>query len=315
MRKYADGYAPAEGMLEEKLKEISSGNIEIPKYVINNHIPLIDSSNMNIDTMNRIGRDIYANYDKYDGFIVLHGTDTMAYTATALSFMFANLSKPIIFTGAQEPIGGIKSDSESNILNSLYFAANFSNVFESTICFGGKLLRGNRALAKTPTRNYDTFLTPNYPVLHEITDKPDLVAPKKRPSVGFCELNTKCNIDVMYLFPGFSRELLQKKLSLVDALVIVSYGLGNAPTDKSFLEILSQASHEGKILVSCSQCLHNLARPSVYEAGKKFEQAGVINLYDMTIAAAIFKLIYLTSARLSAKRNSNKDYKKIYVGN
>src|SRR3989338_1906049 len=223
MRKHKNGYAPAPKLLEEKLSRISFLNdyTKIPNYVINSYVPLIDSSDMSIDIINRIGRDIYANYDKYDGFVVLHGTDTMAYTASALSFMFANLTKPIILTGAQESIIGTKSDSESNLLNSLYFAVNFSDVHEVCICFGGKLLRGNRAI-KFSTKNYDAFLTPNYPVLHEITDdsaanKNNIIAVQsktKTPVINFCELTNKCNIDVLYLFPGLSRDLLQKRLSL-----------------------------------------------------------------------------------------------------
>lgn len=305
MQKHANGYSPAPGLLEEKINKILSFNksSNIPNYIINSYVPLIDSSDMNIEVINKIGCDIYDNYDKYDGFVILHGTDTMVYTATALSFMLTKLTKPIILTGAQEPITEVKSDSIDNFLNSLCFAANFPDIHEVCICFGGKLLRGNRAI-KFSTKKYEAFLTPNCPVIYEATDKTKVGS--KDGSIltkpNFCKLINKCKIDTLYLFPGFSRDLLKQRLLSLDALVIVGYGLGNAPTDSEFLKILSDAVQAGKILVCCSQCPHNLAQSSIYESGKKLEGAGVVNLYDITLAAAIFKIIYLSSCNLSTAK-------------
>ena len=304
MKDNGQGYVPVKGHLTESINSTPDFHREeMPDFTINEYAPLIDSSNMAPADWQRIADDIKANYDNYDGFVVLHGTDTMAYTSSALSFMFENLSKPVIVTGSQIPFSQLRSDGQVNVLNSLYIAANYP-ISEVGLFFNNKLYRGNRCI-KAYADGFNAFDSPNMPVLLEaginiqlvagkITEPVEKVAPLKLSKI------TPQPIGVVHLYPGISSAVIENTIKQpVKALILRSYGVGNAPQDKALLSCLRKAKEQGIVVVNCSQCIKGTVNMSGYATGNALSEVGVISGHDMTLEATLTKLHYLLSKNLS----------------
>jgi L-asparaginase len=303
MQKTANGFVPVAGFLTDCVQSMPEFyHDEMPHFVIHEYSPLIDSSNMAPPDWQLIANDIQANYDKYDGFVILHGTDTMAYTASALSFMLQGLSKPVIVTGSQIPLAQLRSDGQTNLLNSLYIAANYP-VAEVCLFFNNKLFRGNRS-TKAHADGFDAFASPNFPMLLEAGIKINLKAGKiTKPTGAPLEVVTISPqpVGVVTLYPGISTDIFNNILQQpVKALILLTFGVGNAPQDKKLLDTLKQADERGIVLVNLTQCFQGKVNMAGYATGNALAQAGVISGADMTIEAALAKLHYLLSIGLTS---------------
>ena len=304
MMQSTQGFVPAKGHLTESINALPEFHrSEMPDFTISEYQPLIDSSNMTPSDWQRIADDIKANYDDYDGFVVLHGTDTMAYTSSALSFMFENLSKPVIVTGSQIPFSQLRSDGQVNVLNSLYIAANYP-ISEVGLFFNNKLYRGNRCI-KAYADGFNAFDSPNMPVLLEAGINIQLVAGKIAEPVEKVEplqlsKITPQPIGVVHLYPGISSAVIENTIKQpVKALILRSYGVGNAPQDKALLSCLRKAKEQGIVVVNCSQCIKGTVNMSGYATGNALSEVGVISGHDMSLEATLTKLHYLLSKNLS----------------
>lgn len=296
------GYEPSPGFVEKTLAQLSVLNHpELPRYEILEYQPLLDSSNMSLNDWNRIGQDIAINYERYDGFIVLHGTDTMAYTASALSFMLEHLDKPVILTGSQIPLSEVRNDAIDNIVTAMWLCAH-SPIKEVCIYFNQKLLRGNRA-QKISATQFSAFDSPNFPHLAqigiEIELQPHLLLQKPLKSFQLQPIAPHF-IANFRLFPGFATELLVDLLKLpIKGLIIETYGTGNAPNQNpEFLQALKQAIDNGMVIINCSQCQQGRVEMNQYATGHHLKEIGLISGHDMTPEAAHCKLLYLFSKNL-----------------
>ncbi len=300
MKQSNQGFVPVKDHLTQSINSLPEFHrSEMPDFTINEYQPLIDSSNMTPNDWQRIANDIKTNYDNYDGFVVLHGTDTMAYTSSALSFMFENLSKPVIVTGSQIPLSQLRSDGQVNVLNALYIAANYP-ISEVGLFFNNKLYRGNRCI-KAYADGFDAFDSPNMQPLLEAGIDIKLIKGKisiaatSRQQLKLTRI-TPQPIGVVHLYPGISSELIENVIRQpVKALIIRSYGVGNAPQDKALLACLSKANKQEIIVVNCSQCIKGTVNMSGYATGTALSEAGVISGRDMTLEATLTKLHYLLS--------------------
>jgi L-asparaginase len=253
---------------------------------------------MTLNEWNHIGQDIASHYHEYDGFVVLHGTDTMAYTASALSFMLENLAKPVILTGSQIPLTEVRNDAIDNLVSSLWLCAH-TELNEVCIYFDNKLMRGNRA-RKVSAQSMTAFDSPNYPLLADIgihikIDK-QLCLKKPKGHLQLQKLSPHF-IANFRLFPGFSTEVIQFIMKEpVEGLILETYGSGNAQSNcPAFLNVLAQANAKGVVLVNCTQCLHGQVEMEQYETGYVLSKNGMISGHDMTPEAAHCKLLYLLS--------------------
>ena len=293
------GYEPQEGYVNHRLKEFKAlKHHDMPEFKILEYRPLLDSSNMALSDWNKIAQDIANHYEEYDGFIVLHGTDTMAYTASALSFMLENLGKPVIITGSQIPLSEPRNDAIDNIVTSLWICAH-GLINEVCVLFNQKLLRGNRC-RKTSAQQFDAFSSPNFPPLAkvgiEVQFENNLLL--KKPQDPFhTQLITNNEISNFRLFPGFEKKVLSFMLDQpIKGLVLETYGAGNAPNqDEAFLKILKNATDKGIVIVNCSQCQQGQVSMDKYATGHTLKHAGLISGHDMTPEAAHCKLLYLFS--------------------
>jgi len=305
MKASKNGYIPVKNHLTESVNAMPDFHrSEMPSFTINEYQPLIDSSNMAPSDWQRIADDIKENYEQYDGFVVLHGTDTMAYTSSALSFMFENLSKPIIVTGSQIPLTQLRSDGQINLLNSLYIAANYP-INEVGLYFNNKLYRGNRCI-KAYADGFNAFDSPNMPPLLEAGINIKLIEGKivqgKNKPLVLSQI-TPQPIGVAHLYPGISSELINNIIQQpVKALIMRSYGVGNAPQDQGLLASLETAFKNKIVVVNCSQCIKGKVNMEGYATGTWLSQAGVISGQDMTLEATLTKLHYLLSQDLSFEK-------------
>ncbi len=285
--------------LVQYIPELGRFGFTIDTYSFN---PPVDSSNMNPSRWAELAELIGEKYDEYDGFVVLHGSDTMAYTASALSFMLENLAKPVIFTGSQLPASILRTDARENLLTSIEIAAARNDdgkpiVPEVCIYFEYELFRGNRTI-KYNAENFDAFRSVNYPPLAEAGvdikyNTEDTMAPTEEPLKVCSELDT--NIASVKLFPGIQTKLIKNILETpgLKALVMETFGSGNAPTDAEFLETLSQAVKKGIIILNVTQCNEGSVDQTRYETGADLGRAGVISGKDITFEAAVTKLMFL----------------------
>lgn len=261
----------------------------------------IDSSNMQPETWVKLAQLVYDNYEKVDGFVILHGTDTMAYTASALSFMLENVAKPIILTGSQLPIGMLRSDGKENLVTSIEIAAAKENgqpiVTEVAIYFEFQLLRGNRT-RKYNTEHFDAFQSPNYPRLAEagitINYAKNLLLP---PGKGQLKLNTQLDssVFILKLFPGIHVDMIKQVLSFpgLKAVVLETFGAGNAMTDPTFIKVLETAINSGLTILNITQCYGGSVMLGRYETSREMLRIGVKSGGDITTEAAVTKLMLL----------------------
>jgi L-asparaginase len=295
------GYEPAPGFVEIAMANVSALiHPDMPEYVIKEYDPLLDSSNITVRDWNRIAADIAKEYDVFDGFIVFHGTDTMAYTASALSFMLENLAKPVIITGSQIPLSVARNDAMDNVITALWIAAH-KNIPEVCIYFNHQMLRGNRA-RKVSAQRFHAFESPNAPHLASIginitNDRLIL----KKPTEAFnLQTISPHFIANFRLFPGFKLDVLAYILNQpIQGLILETYGAGNAQNnDPAFLNLLKQACDKGIILINSTQCQQGYVEMDQYATGYPLKQAGLISAHDMTPEATHCKLLYLLSKNL-----------------
>lgn len=265
--------------------------------------PIIDSSEINPDNWITLVKIIEKNYDKYDGFVILHGTDTMSYTASALSFMIENVTKPIILTGAQLPIGKLRTDARENLITALEIAADKKEdgnpkVTEVCIFFQNYLLRGNRT-SKVNADNFNAFRSFNYTFLAKsginikYNDSSLLKCNYDIPTKFHYRLDQ--NIAVLKIFPGIQKEVVEAIVNIKNlrGLILETYGTGNAPLTHWFLELIEQAVNKGIIVVNITQCKIGFVDMSRYLTGNSLLKAGVVSGYDCTVESAITKLMIL----------------------
>ena len=274
--------------------------------------PLIDSSDIGPISWNRMAQMVAAHYDEYDGFVILHGTDTMAFTASALSFMLENLGKPVIFTGSQLPIGQLRTDGKENLLTSIEIAAAKTAdgqpmVPEVCIFFENKLLRGNRT-TKINAEGFNAFRSYNLPALAKagIHIKYDThLIRRPDPTRPFCpHYLMDSNILILTLFPGMRREIIDGILQQqgIKAVILQTFGSGNAPQKPWLFDRLRELDRKGVILVNVTQCSTGTVEMGRYETGLQLLQAGAINGYDSTMESVVTKLMFLLGHGYSKER-------------
>ncbi|MBD5186969.1 MAG: asparaginase [Bacteroidales bacterium] len=263
----------------------------------------IDSSAMNPEHWGEIAKVIEDNYEKYDGFVVLHGTDTMAYTASALSFMLEGLDKPVIITGSQLPIGEVRTDGEENLITALQIAAERDEhgqavVREVAILFQNFLLRGNRS-TKFSAGNFDAFRSNNFPPLAtiglDIQYDTDALLTCSRQVPLSVHYNMCSDVLYLDLFPGIQQDILSHILNApnLKGVVMKSFGAGNGPNQSWFLEEIKKAVERGLVIVNITQCSNGMVLPNRYLTGLELSKAGVVPGHDLTSEAAITKMMYL----------------------
>ncbi len=284
----------------DHIPALKSFQIGLAVYSFND---LIDSSNVKPNHWIEICQIIRQAYDDFDGFIILHGTDTMAFTASALSFMMQNLTKPVIFTGAQLPVGVARSDAQENLVTAIEISLAKRNlttpmVTEVAILFSNRLIRANRA-KKTESVQFDAFESENYPLLAEVgtyihfNEGALLPIKKKKRIIWVDSLCTQ--VGVLKLFPGISQEYVKAILGMknLKGLVLETYGAGNAPTDKWFIELLKNAIDQGIVVINISQCIGGRVIQGQYATSAELKEIGVLSGADMTFEAATTKMMVL----------------------
>ncbi len=299
--------------ITQKIPELKLLNCNIQTI---SFITPIDSSNMDTKYWVQIAEIVESYYDQMDGFVILSGTDTMSYTSSAISFMFENLNKPIIFTGSQLPIGDLRTDAKENLITAIQIASTFKNgkpvISEVCLYFEYKLYRANRT-TKISAEQFDAFHSPNFPqlgesgvhlnfnkrVLKEIVQKKKLIVRK----------NVDANIVILKLFPGIQENVVQCILDIknLQGVILETYGAGNAPTSKWFIDLLQSAIEKNIPIVNVTQCISGSVNLGYYETSSQLKRIGLIDGRDITTESAVAKLIYLIGVNIP-----KGDFKKIF---
>lgn len=267
----------------------------------------IDSSNMNTKYWVEITEIIEDNYERFDGFVVLHGSDTMSYTASAISFMFENLSKPVIFTGSQLPIGDLRTDAKENLITSIEVAASQKNgksiISEVCLYFEYKLYRANRT-TKINSEHFEAFTSPNYPPLCEsgvhLKFNEVAIYRSRRSKKIKIRKRLEENIVLLKLFPGITKNVVKSILEIdgLKGVVLETYGSGNAPTDKWFVDLLKTALKQGIKIIDVTQCVGGSVILGQYETSVQLQKIGLISGKDITTETALAKLMYLLGEKI-----------------
>ncbi len=292
------GYRPVPGFLGKQLRKLDELFREgMPEFDLVEYDPVVDSSNMTPAHWLQIANDIKERYDAYDGFVVIHGTDTMAHTASALPFMLQGLNKSVILTGSQIPLLEIRNDARENLITAIMLAVNY-HIPEVCIFFGNRLLRGCRA-TKISATSFSAFDSPNFAPLGTVGTNINVFnhrirVPEIPQRLEITPIHPQ-SVATFRLFPGVNSEVLDNVLRQpLVGLVLETYGVGNGPScDERLIEVIRNASQRGTVIVSCTQCQHGSVQQRNYHAGTAFYEAGVVTGKDMTIEAALAKLQYL----------------------
>lgn len=325
MKKSTDGYHPKPGYLLDHIKKIPYfQDTELPQYTIIESKPLLDSANISANNWNGLANLLIEHYDNYDAFLVLHGTDTMAFSTSALSFMLQNFNKAIIFTGSQIPLAESRNDAYNNLVTSLMLLNSYHKRLNGVfLCFDGELLLGTRC-TKVSTEHYRAFASPNFPTLgtsnihfdiswnliektqQDISSASNLTSKSKEiqsSQPSFIPLNPDMTIGILKLYPGFNSDWLEAAISSgINGLILEGFGSGNIPDNEdSLIKLFEKVQLQEFPIIVVSQCLYGSVDLSLYKTGNTLKKQGAISGYDITTEAAYVKLLMGLSQRLKGQ--------------